>query len=80
MKVENMSMVRDYPDFFFSEELESLSHEREVEFKIELMPEANLIFKTPYCMALVDHRIYLINYNELWSFLRIDLRQEYHQP
>ena len=46
-------MVKDYLDVF-SEELESLSPKREIEFQVQLMLEANSISKTSYRMALAD--------------------------
>ncbi|XP_071912307.1 uncharacterized protein [Coffea arabica] len=50
IKLEDMPVISEYPDVF-SEELESLTPEREIEFKVDLVPETAPISKTPYRMA-----------------------------
>ncbi|XP_071905699.1 uncharacterized protein [Coffea arabica] len=50
VKLEDVPAVREYPDIF-PEELKTLPPEREVEFKIELVPGTASISKTPYRMA-----------------------------
>nr|XP_027088732.1 uncharacterized protein LOC113710084 [Coffea arabica] len=50
VKLEDVPVVREFPDVF-PEELKILPPEREVEFKIELMPGMAPISKTPYQMA-----------------------------
>ncbi|XP_027169401.1 uncharacterized protein LOC113769125 [Coffea eugenioides] len=50
VKLEDVPIVRDFPDVF-PEELTSLPPEREIEFKIDLVPEVASISKTPYRMA-----------------------------
>ena len=49
-KIAEVPVVKDYLDVF-PEELVSVPPEREVEFKIELMPGTMPISKTPYRMA-----------------------------
>ncbi|XP_027124343.1 uncharacterized protein LOC113769317 [Coffea eugenioides] len=50
LKLEDVPVVREFPDVF-PEELRTLPPEREVEFKIDLMPGTAPISKTPYRMA-----------------------------
>ncbi|XP_027156451.1 uncharacterized protein LOC113758447 [Coffea eugenioides] len=50
VKLEDVPVVREFPDVF-SEELKTLPPEREVEFKIDLVPGTAPISKTPYRMA-----------------------------
>ncbi|XP_071939141.1 uncharacterized protein [Coffea arabica] len=50
VKLEDVPVVREFPDVF-PEELKTLPPEREVEFKIELVPGMAPISKTPYRMA-----------------------------
>ncbi|XP_071902629.1 uncharacterized protein [Coffea arabica] len=50
VKLEDVPVVREFPDVF-PEELRTLPPEREVEFKIDLMPGTAPISKTPYRMA-----------------------------
>ncbi|XP_071921821.1 uncharacterized protein [Coffea arabica] len=50
VKLEDVPVVREYPDIF-PEELKTLPPEREVEFKIELVPGTAPISKTPYRMS-----------------------------
>nr|XP_027075952.1 uncharacterized protein LOC113699803 [Coffea arabica] len=50
VKLEDVPAVREFPDVF-PEELKTLPPEREVEFKIDLVPGAAPISKTPYRMA-----------------------------
>ncbi|XP_071933750.1 uncharacterized protein [Coffea arabica] len=50
VKIEEVPVVKDYLDMF-PEELTSVPPEREVEFKIKLLPGTIPISKTPYRMA-----------------------------
>ncbi|XP_071917185.1 uncharacterized protein [Coffea arabica] len=50
VKLEDVPVVRKFPDVF-PEELKTLPPEREVEFKIELVPGMAPISKTPYRIA-----------------------------
>ncbi|XP_071939911.1 uncharacterized protein [Coffea arabica] len=50
VKLEDVLVVREFLDVF-PEELKTLSPEREVEFKIDLVPGTAPISKTPYRMA-----------------------------
>ncbi|XP_071900975.1 uncharacterized protein [Coffea arabica] len=49
-KLEDVPVVREFPDVF-PEELKTLPPERDVEFKIDLVPGTAPISKTPYRMA-----------------------------
>ena len=71
MKVEDIAVVRDYSDIF-SEELVLLFPEREIEFKIKLMPKTNPISKTPYHMALGVLKELKIQLEDLlkWNFVQ----------
>ncbi|XP_071900882.1 uncharacterized protein [Coffea arabica] len=50
LRVEDVPIVSEYPDVF-PDELVTLPPEREIEFKIDLLPGASPISKTPYRMA-----------------------------
>ncbi|XP_071924798.1 uncharacterized protein [Coffea arabica] len=50
IKLEDMPVISEYPDVFL-EKLESLPPEREIEFKVDLVPGTTPISKTPYRMA-----------------------------
>ena len=50
MKVGNIPVVCEFPDVFL-EELPGLPPQREIDFKIELIPGAQPISKVPYRMA-----------------------------
>jgi hypothetical protein len=49
-ELSKVPVVREYPDVF-PEELPSMPPDREIEFVIELAPEAAPIYKKPYRMA-----------------------------
>jgi len=49
-KIENIAVIREYPDVF-PEELPGLPPYREVEFSIDLLPGTSSISKAPYRMA-----------------------------
>ncbi|XP_071918797.1 uncharacterized protein [Coffea arabica] len=50
VKLEDVLVVNEFPDVF-PDELKSMPPEREIEFKIDLVPGTTLIAKTPYRMA-----------------------------
>jgi len=50
VKLENVHVVREFPDLF-PEDLPDLPHDREIQFCIDLMPCTTPISKTPYRMA-----------------------------
>jgi hypothetical protein len=50
LNLENILLVRDYPDVF-TEVYSGLSPDREVEFTIDLVPGNQPIHKAPYCVA-----------------------------
>ncbi|XP_076907608.1 uncharacterized protein LOC143564118 [Bidens hawaiensis] len=49
-KVEEVSVVCEFPDVF-PKELPGIPPDREVEFKIDLVPRAKLVAKAPYCFG-----------------------------
>ncbi|GJT68093.1 putative reverse transcriptase domain-containing protein [Tanacetum coccineum] len=49
-KQEEVVVVRDFPEVF-PDDLSGLPPIREIEFRIELIPGATLVAKTPYCLA-----------------------------
>ena len=53
MKLEDVPIVKDFFDLF-PKELVLLPPERDVEFKIDLLPRTAHISKTPYRMTPVD--------------------------
>ena len=53
MRVEDVLVVNEYPDVF-PDELVTLPPEREIEFKIDLLPGTSPISVTPYRMALAE--------------------------
>ena len=55
LKVEDVLVEKEYPDMF-SDELVTLSLEREIEFKIDLLPGISPISKTPYRIALAEFK------------------------
>ncbi|GKG40122.1 hypothetical protein Tco_0466899, partial [Tanacetum coccineum] len=52
--IENLSVVREFADHVFPDELPGLPPAREIEFGIELIPGAESISKAPYRMAPVE--------------------------
>ena len=71
-KVEHVHVVKEFPDVF-PEELNTLPPEREVEFTIDLLPEAISLSKTPYQMALAELK-------ELKDQLQELMKQKFIQP
>ncbi|XP_071933782.1 uncharacterized protein [Coffea arabica] len=53
LKIEDVSVVNEYPDVF-PDELVNLPPEKEIEFEINLLPGTSPISKTPYRMAPVE--------------------------
>jgi len=49
-KLEDVPVVRDFPEVFL-DDLPGLPPERDVEFRIDLVPEAKPIAKAPYRLA-----------------------------
>lgn len=54
-KIEDISIVRDFPDVF-PEDVSGLPPVRELEFRIDLVPEATPIAKSPYRLAPTEMR------------------------
>jgi len=50
LKLEDMAVVKEYPDVF-PKELPGLSPDREIELSIDLLPGSSSISKAPYRMA-----------------------------
>ena len=73
VKIEEVPVVKDYLDVF-PEELVSIPPEREVEFKIELMPGTMPISKTPYRMVPTELKELKIQLQDLLerSFIQIE--------
>ena len=53
LKLEDILVVNEFPEVF-PEELPRLPSNREIEFKIDLLPETSLILKAPYMMAPLE--------------------------
>ncbi|XP_071921751.1 uncharacterized protein [Coffea arabica] len=66
VKLEDVSVVREFPDVF-PEELKTLPPERKVEFKIELVPGMAPISKTPYRMAPAELKELKIQLQDLFE-------------
>ncbi|GJR31507.1 putative reverse transcriptase domain-containing protein [Tanacetum coccineum] len=49
-KLSDISIVRDFADVF-PEDLSGLPPQRQVEFRIDLVPRATPVAKSPYCIA-----------------------------
>ena len=64
VKLEEVPVVREYPDVF-PQELPSLLPEREVEFVIELAPGTKPISKAPYRMSLSELKELKVQMQEL---------------
>ncbi|XP_071939216.1 uncharacterized protein [Coffea arabica] len=83
VKLEDVPIVQDFPDVF-PEELTSLPPEREIEFKIDLVPGVAPISKTPYRMAPAELKELKIQLQDLLErgsvvYSKLDLRQGYYQ-
>ncbi|KAK1432277.1 hypothetical protein QVD17_09172 [Tagetes erecta] len=63
-QIVDIPIVRDYADVF-PEELHGLPPEREVEFRIELVPGANPVAKAPYRLAPTEMRELMTQIQEL---------------
>nr|GEU34961.1 putative reverse transcriptase domain-containing protein [Tanacetum cinerariifolium] len=87
-RLENIPVVKEFPDVF-SEDLPSLPPVRQVEFQIDLIPEAAPVACTPYRLApseMQELSDQLQEIDDLFDQLqsssvysKIDLRSSYHQ-
>ncbi|XP_071933052.1 uncharacterized protein [Coffea arabica] len=66
VNLEDMPVVKDFLDVF-PEELESLSPERDITFKIDVIPGVTPISKTPYRMAPTELKELNYNYRICWN-------------
>ncbi|KAJ9561478.1 hypothetical protein OSB04_006638 [Centaurea solstitialis] len=64
LEVKDVEVVRDYPKVFL-EDLVSLPPDREIEFRIDLVPGATLIAKSPYRLAPSELKEMLAQLQEL---------------
>eukprot|EP00261_Vitis_vinifera_P016511 XP_010645575.2 PREDICTED: uncharacterized protein LOC104877887 [Vitis vinifera] len=78
LKLENIPIVRDYPDVFL-EDLPGLPPEREVEFTIDLAPGSAPISKAPYKMAPIELKELKIQLQEL-ALNKVTVRNKYSLP
>nr|GEU63364.1 hypothetical protein [Tanacetum cinerariifolium] len=84
-KQEEIVVVRDFPEAF-SNDLSGLPPIQEIEFRIELIPAATPVAKSPYRLAPSELEELLGQLKELQDkvqgsqfFSKIDLRSGYHQ-
>ena len=66
LKVEDIPIVREYPDVF-PDDLPDVLIEREIEFTIEIMPDSRPVSKAPYRMAPVELKELKIQLQELFD-------------
>ncbi|KAL8156665.1 hypothetical protein AgCh_001671 [Apium graveolens] len=86
VRIEDIPIVRDFPDVF-PDELPELPPDREIEFTIDLAPGTKPVSKAPYRMAPVKMKELATQLQELFDkgvkgdscFSKIDLRSGYHQ-
>ncbi|XP_074365298.1 uncharacterized protein LOC141706431 [Apium graveolens] len=62
--LNKIPVVREFPDVF-PEELPGFPPDREIEFSIDLVPEAEPVLKAPYCMAPVEMKEHAKQLQEL---------------
>nr|GEX24544.1 putative reverse transcriptase domain, aspartic peptidase domain protein [Tanacetum cinerariifolium] len=93
-KLDDIRVVRDFPEVF-PDDLSGLHHVREIEFRIDLIPGALPVVKSPYRLAplemelnklTVKNRYPLLRIDDLFDqlqgaccFSKIDLHSGYHQ-
>ncbi|XP_024963866.1 uncharacterized protein LOC112504146 [Cynara cardunculus var. scolymus] len=75
--VKDVPVVRDFPDIF-PNNLPGLPPDRQVEFRIDLVPGAAPIARTPYRLAPTEMKEMMSQLQEFY-FSKIDLRSGYHQ-
>ena len=72
LQLQDIKVVRDFLDVF-SEDLQGLPPDREVEFTIELVPRTAPILKAPYRMAPVELKELKSNYKICWIRVLLNL-------
>ncbi|GJW17480.1 putative reverse transcriptase domain-containing protein [Tanacetum coccineum] len=82
-QIEDVPVVRDLPEVF-PEDLSGLSLTRQVEFHIELIPEAAPVARAPYRLAPAEMKELAEQLKELYDkgsniYSKINLRLGYHQ-
>ena len=64
VKIEDIPVVRDFPDVF-PDELSGLPPDREIEFTIDLAPGTEPVSKAPYHMSPVEMKELAVQLQEL---------------
>ncbi|GKB96824.1 putative reverse transcriptase domain-containing protein [Tanacetum coccineum] len=82
-RLEDVPVIRDFPKVF-SKELPGLSPPRQVEFRINLIPDAAPVARAPYRLALSEMKELSNQLQELSEkgssvYSKIDLQSGYHQ-
>nr|GEX14670.1 reverse transcriptase domain-containing protein [Tanacetum cinerariifolium] len=82
-KQEKIVVVKDFPKVFL-DDLSGLPPVQEIEFRIELIPKATPVAKSPYRLAPseleeLSGQLKELQYKGSWFFSKIDLRSGYHQ-
>ncbi|KAI3795060.1 hypothetical protein L1987_37704 [Smallanthus sonchifolius] len=63
-ELDDVPVVREYPELF-PEDLPGIPPDREIEFRIDLVPDAQPVAKAPYRLAPVDMKELMVQLDEL---------------